>query len=429
MSDPIENPPAEPVPSAEPAAPPVDTHGAPAGDVEPVAPPPATDAAAAQDHPPTVTALAAAAAAPPADSAPAATEPQAAAAAPDEVAATEAPAPAVPELSPAATGTLLAQHFPALFGAGNVKPIKLRIQADIQARAPGLVSRKSLSLFLHRHTTSTAYLRALVASPQRFDLDGEPAGEVAAEHRDAATVEVERRRGIVMAKRQAERQAQRQNQRPPDRPGDRAAAGQAMGPAPAAQTEGAAAPGDLPPAAGEGQTPRPPRPPRPPHPARADRPPGGRPPGERPAGARRGPPPQRQDRPAQPRHERPPAQQRPDRPVPAHPDRRAHPARPQAQHPVPPRPQDGPHRPPHQPPRPPREEPVARAEDPALALLSQAERDARRERALLLRAWETSTLTKSNFCVLKRISEADLDAQVALARQERPAQVGNKPPR
>ena len=44
---------------------------------------------------------------------------------------------------------------------------------------------------------------------------------------------------------------------------------------------------------------------------------------------------------------------------------------------------------------------------------------AQRERALLLRAWESSPLTKSNFCVLKRISEADLDAQLAQARDER----------
>lgn len=46
---------------------------------------------------------------------------------------------------------------------------------------------------------------------------------------------------------------------------------------------------------------------------------------------------------------------------------------------------------------------------------------AQRERALLLRAFEASPLKKANFCVLKRISEAELDAALVLARQERSA--------
>jgi hypothetical protein len=49
---------------------------------------------------------------------------------------------------------------------------------------------------------------------------------------------------------------------------------------------------------------------------------------------------------------------------------------------------------------------------------------ARRERATLLRQWEASPLTKTNFCVLKRLSEAELDAALALARQERSAVMG-----
>ena len=84
------------------------------------------------------------------------------------------------DLSLARCAALLAERFPALFGAdGPPKPIKLRIQVDIQQRAPGVFTRKALSIFLHRHTTSTAYLRALTASPHRFDLDGLPAGEIA----------------------------------------------------------------------------------------------------------------------------------------------------------------------------------------------------------------------------------------------------------
>ena len=46
---------------------------------------------------------------------------------------------------------------------------------------------------------------------------------------------------------------------------------------------------------------------------------------------------------------------------------------------------------------------------------------AQRERALLLRAFEASPLSKANFCALKRMTEGDLDAQLAQARSERAA--------
>lgn len=58
---------------------------------------------------------------------------------------------------------------------------------------------------------------------------------------------------------------------------------------------------------------------------------------------------------------------------------------------------------------------------------------AQRERAALLRAFETSTLSKANFCALKRLTEAALDEAIAQARVEReqrpqpPAQRQNLP--
>ena len=122
-------------------------------------------------------------------------------------------APPIAELAPAACAARLAELFPAVFTAGRALPLKLRIQADIQSRAPGVFTRKTLSAFLHRHTTSTAYLKALVHAPQRIDLDGAPAGDVAEEHRAAAGVELERRRALHDARRAAEREAQRLAQR------------------------------------------------------------------------------------------------------------------------------------------------------------------------------------------------------------------------
>lgn len=136
------------------------------------------------------------------------TEGDAPAAAPTDE-APAAPAASTPSASPAATAAQLAPLFPAAFGPGVFLPLKLGIQADIQQRAPGVFTKKSLSAFLHRHTTSTAYLKALVGAAQRVDLDGQPAGDVADLHRTAATGELERRRALHDARRAAERQAQR----------------------------------------------------------------------------------------------------------------------------------------------------------------------------------------------------------------------------
>ena len=123
----------------------------------------------------------------------------------------KAPQVAAPTLDPAAVAALLRKQFPALFG-GQAKPIKLHIQADIQARAPGLLSKRSLSAFLHRHTGSTSYLMALSRAAHRFDLDGQPAGELTQEHRDVAAQELARRRALQDERRALERQQQVEQQ-------------------------------------------------------------------------------------------------------------------------------------------------------------------------------------------------------------------------
>lgn len=130
-----------------------------------------------------------------------------------KVAVEHAPAaPAIPDLPPAVCAARLAELFPALF-APPAKPIKLRIHTDIQLRAPGIFNKRSLSIFLHRHTTSTAYLRALATAPQRVDLDGNAAGDIAEEHRSAAATELARRKEIVEARRADERALQQERRR------------------------------------------------------------------------------------------------------------------------------------------------------------------------------------------------------------------------
>jgi ProP effector len=130
--------------------------------------------------------------------------------------ATAAPPPRTPAArqSHAECTALLQQHFPALFGAASVvRPLKLHIQADIQARAPGVFTKAALSHFLRRYTASGAYLNALARSPQRYDLDGQPAGEVSAEHRQGARDELARRRQVQDAQRADEDEARRQRAR------------------------------------------------------------------------------------------------------------------------------------------------------------------------------------------------------------------------
>jgi hypothetical protein len=303
---------------------------------------------------------------------------------------TEPVTPAKPEPSPAQCAARLAELFPALFGPdAPPKPIKLRIQADLQQRAPGQFTRKALSVVLHRHTTTTPYLKALVAAPTRFDLDGQPAGEIAEEHRQAAREEVERRRAIVAARRAAEAQARGpRSPRPPRAQPPGGATGEGLAGAPGALD----APGQA-------------QPPRQERAAREGGPgPGGRPPrAPREFRELREPRPAREPGAPTDRHARP---DRPDRPGHRGPDRAHGPQR-EARPPRQDLRAEGPR------PRPHLEAPHAPAPSPL------PDDPARRERALLLRTYESSSLTKANFCVLKRISEAELDAQLELARQER----------
>ncbi|TDM08401.1 MAG: prop effector ProQ [Ideonella sp. MAG2] len=148
------------------------------------------------------------------DAAPAAhTSPDAA---PAATASTETPpsagAPSAHGMTAAECAQALKQRFPALFG-GSPKPLKLKIQADIQERAPGVFSKSVLSAFFRRFTGSTSYLIALTRARQRFDLDGQPAGELAQEHRDAAEQELARRRSITQERRAAEEEQRQQRQR------------------------------------------------------------------------------------------------------------------------------------------------------------------------------------------------------------------------
>jgi len=135
-------------------------------------------------------------------------------AAPADVPQPAVAAPSIPPMSPAACAQQLKALFPALF-AGAVKPLKLRIQADIQERAPGQFSKQVLSAFFRRYTGSTSYLIAASKAKHRYDLDGAEAGEMSEEHRQIAVQELARRRANHEAARAQElaQHAQEEEQR------------------------------------------------------------------------------------------------------------------------------------------------------------------------------------------------------------------------
>ena len=120
-----------------------------------------------------------------------------------------APAQRLPDLPPAECAALLAARFPAVFGKDVHRPLKLRIAADIQQETPNTFTKRALSAFLHRHTTTTLYLKALANEPNRYDLSGAPAGEISAEHRLAAAEEVQRRRALQQQRRTGAIESQR----------------------------------------------------------------------------------------------------------------------------------------------------------------------------------------------------------------------------
>ena len=101
-------------------------------------------------------------------------------------------APPQAEMTPGACAAKLKALFPALFAGTNFKPLKLRVQIDIQERAPGLFTKAQLSAFLRRHTGNTGYLIAPTKATHRYDLDGQPVAEFAEEHRLAAREELTR---------------------------------------------------------------------------------------------------------------------------------------------------------------------------------------------------------------------------------------------
>ncbi len=118
--------------------------------------------------------------------------------------ATPAPAPAPNRDAMLAT---LSASFPVIKDA---KPLAIGIHKAIIARMPE-INVSELKTALRRHTASTRYLKTLSNANERFDLDGNPAGEVTAEQRKQATDSLKERFRKGAERKKAE-QAEKERQ-------------------------------------------------------------------------------------------------------------------------------------------------------------------------------------------------------------------------
>ncbi|MDI3490473.1 MAG: ProQ/FINO family protein [Thauera propionica] len=115
-------------------------------------------------------------------------------------------APAAPKqrIEPRALLQRLQKEFAAF---RDCKPLALKIDASIAERMPE-IDRKSLRAALRMHTASTRYLKAVERSQQRFDLDGQPAGEVTEEQRTHAATTLKERFAAVAKQQKEKREAE-----------------------------------------------------------------------------------------------------------------------------------------------------------------------------------------------------------------------------
>ena len=89
---------------------------------------------------------------------------------------------------------------------GDCLPLAIGIHKTIKQRQPEL-GEGGLRFALKLHTGSTKYLKSIANGSQRFDLDGNPAGEITAEQKEQALAAIkERFRKVADRKREEQQQ-------------------------------------------------------------------------------------------------------------------------------------------------------------------------------------------------------------------------------
>lgn len=94
----------------------------------------------------------------------------------------------------------------------DCQPLALGIHKTIKERMPE-VDAAQLRSAMKIHTATTRYLKALVIGKERFDLDGQPAGEVTEEQREVASTTLRERFKKAAERKKAETKAQQESQK------------------------------------------------------------------------------------------------------------------------------------------------------------------------------------------------------------------------
>jgi len=97
---------------------------------------------------------------------------------------------------------ILSATFP-VFRDGQ--PLAIGIHKAIKLRLPD-IAEGSLRIALKGYTASTKYLKAIANGKQRFDLDGNPAGDVTAEQRQQALETIKERFRKAAERKKAEQE-------------------------------------------------------------------------------------------------------------------------------------------------------------------------------------------------------------------------------
>ena len=95
---------------------------------------------------------------------------------------------------------------------GNCLPLAIGIHKVIRERQPE-IGDSGLRFALRLHTGSTKYLKAIANGTQRFDLDGNPAGEITAEQKQQALETIKERFRKVAERKKAEQQQQERQEK------------------------------------------------------------------------------------------------------------------------------------------------------------------------------------------------------------------------
>jgi ProP effector len=92
------------------------------------------------------------------------------------------------------------------------QPLAIGIHKAIKARLPN-IGEGSLRMALKGYTASTKYLKVIANGKQRFDLDGNPAGEVTPEQRQQALETIKERFRKAAERKKDEQEAKERQEK------------------------------------------------------------------------------------------------------------------------------------------------------------------------------------------------------------------------